>query len=177
MMLEVTKYFSTRCSHLSRNKQLNGFIFIVTLVIFQTHFERGPPKYHSSQISFKLGKWNCVRFKMAGATKKVSSLVVYSCFIISHTLTAARFQRSLNVKAYDVPRTSDGHQVMAKDIMAFGHVSWKNISYYAIKTRRYDKNCVRFKMAGATKKVSSLVVYSCFIISHTLTAATWQWLV
>jgi hypothetical protein len=32
-------------------------------------------------------------------------------------------QRSLNVKAYDVSRTNDGHQVMAEDFMAFGHVS------------------------------------------------------
>jgi hypothetical protein len=55
-------------------------------------------------------------------------------------------QRSLNVKTYDVSRTNDGHQVMAEDFMAFGHVSWK-------------------------------VIYNCFTRSHTLTAATRQWLV
>jgi hypothetical protein len=45
------------------------------------------------------------------------------CFTISDYLVGKWFQRSLNVKAYDVPRTNDSHKVMAKDIMAFGHVS------------------------------------------------------
>jgi hypothetical protein len=61
-----------------------------------------------------------------------------------------RFQRSLNVKAYDKPRTNNGHQVMAKNIMTFRHVSLKATSYYAIKTKRRDmlEHMVTYEIKG-----------------------------